>query len=63
MGVMIMTTQTALVLAGIVSAFLTFGIGLAWADFYTQGRQRPASENAPAAEDDRQDLPAVRRAA
>ena len=33
-----MTTQNILVLVGIVSVFATFGIVVAWADFYSQSR-------------------------
>ena len=42
-----MTTASILVLSGIVSAFLLFGVGLAWGDFYS--RKRP-DHHAPAAE-------------
>lgn len=31
-----MTTQSILILAGIVSTFVFFGITLAWADYYSQ---------------------------
>ena len=41
---MTMTTQNILVLAGIVSVFATFGIVVAWADFYSQGAPRPDSK-------------------
>lgn len=44
-----MTTQSALLLAGIVFAFAIFGGVLAWADFYTRGR-KPAAEASPAEE-------------
>ena len=37
-----MAIQSILVLTGIVSAFLIFGITLAWADFYTRRAPRPA---------------------
>jgi len=37
-----MATQSILVLTGIVSAFLIFGITLAWADFYTRRGPKPA---------------------
>ena len=40
-----MTTQSILVLVGIVSVFATFGIVLAWADFYSQGRPKPTTKN------------------
>jgi hypothetical protein len=40
-GGVAMTVQSTLFLAGIVSAFLVFGISLAWADFYTQRRRMP----------------------
>jgi hypothetical protein len=39
-----MSVQSILVLTGIVSAFLGFGISLAWADFYTQRGREPAFE-------------------
>jgi hypothetical protein len=39
-----MTVQSILVLTGIVSAFLIFGITLAWADFYTQRRTKPVTD-------------------
>jgi multisubunit Na+/H+ antiporter MnhC subunit len=42
---MIMITQSVLVLTAIVSVFATFGIVLAWADFYTQ--RRPMQDNDP----------------
>lgn len=44
-----MTTQSILVLAGIVAMFAVFGVSLAWADFYTGRREKPAAA-APAAE-------------
>jgi hypothetical protein len=51
---LVMTVQSILVLAGIVSAFLFFGISLAWADFYTQrgrklmiGQQHDPRETGP----------------
>ena len=40
-----MTTQNILVLVGIVSVFATFGIVVAWADFYSRGRPKPVSRN------------------
>jgi hypothetical protein len=46
-GEMTMTTQTILVLAGIVTAFATFGIVLAWADFYSQGAPKPVNKDLP----------------
>jgi hypothetical protein len=42
-----MTTQSVLVLVGIVSVFATFGIVLVWADFYTQRRPKPLDEESP----------------
>ena len=39
-----MTTQNILVLVGIVSVFATFGIALAWADFYSGGAPKPDSK-------------------
>jgi len=50
-GSMTMTTQSILVIVGIVSVFATFGIVLAWADFYSQGRPKPADEEPAAAKD------------
>jgi hypothetical protein len=37
-----MAVQNILILVGIVSSFLLFGISLAWADFYSQRREKPA---------------------
>jgi hypothetical protein len=37
-----MAFQNILILIGIVSAFLVFGITLAWADFYSQRREKSA---------------------
>jgi hypothetical protein len=39
-----MAFQTILILIGIVSVFLCFGITLAWADFYSQRREKPAAD-------------------
>ena len=50
-GSMTMTTQSILVLVGIVFVFATFGIIVAWADFYSQGRPKPADEEPAAAKD------------
>jgi hypothetical protein len=58
-----MTTQSALVLAGIVSAFLFFGIMLAWADFYSKGGPKPASKDLSTAEEKPQHFSDERRAA
>ena len=44
-----MTTQSVLVLAGIVSAFVFFGVVLAGADFYTQRRPKPLDEESSVA--------------
>ena len=44
-----MTTQGIFVLVGIVSVFATFGIVLAWADFYTQRRSKALDEETPVA--------------
>ena len=57
-----MTTQSIVILAGIVLAFAVFGIALAWADCYTQGVRKPGIE-APAAGDRRHVPAAERRAA
>ena len=51
-----MTATSILVLSGIVSAFLLFGAGLAWGDFYS--RRRP-DDQAPAAEQKRSVAPAI----
>ena len=40
-----MTTQNILVLVGIVSVFATFGIVVAWADFYSRGWPKSESKN------------------
>jgi hypothetical protein len=48
-----MTTQTILVLAGIVSAFAVFGITLAWADYYSQGARKPEINGVSAGEERR----------
>ena len=40
-----MTTQNILVLVGIVSVFATFGIVVAWADFYSRGAPKPDSKD------------------
>ena len=40
-----MTTQNILVLVGIVSVFATFGVVVAWADFYSRGAPKPESKN------------------
>ena len=45
-----MTTQNILVLVGIVSVFATFGIVVAWADFYSRGYPKPANEEPAAAQ-------------
>jgi len=58
-----MTTQSVLVLAGIVSVFATFGIVLAWADFYTQRRPKPLDEQTSIAKRGHQDSFDDRRAA
>jgi hypothetical protein len=50
---MAMTTQGILVLTGIVSAFLFFGITLAWADFYSQGGRKPGVEESSAVDERR----------
>ena len=58
-----MTTQSVLVLAGIVSAFLFFGIMLAWADFYSRGAPKSESKDHSRAEASPQHLHNERRAA
>ncbi len=58
-----MTAQSALVLAGIVSAFMFFGIMLAWADFYSRGGPKPESKDHSAAGQSPQHLNDERRAA
>ena len=58
-----MTTQNILVLAGIVSVFATFGIVVAWADFYSRGYPKPADKEPAAAKDGHRSLPQERRAA
>lgn len=58
-----MNTQSVLVLAGIVSAFVFFGVVLAWADFYTQRRPKSGSEAPSAAKDNSATMPDERRAA
>lgn len=60
---MIMTTQSIVVLIGIVTVFTTFGIVLAWVDLYTQRRPRPDNARSLPAQDDRQALHDQRRAA
>ena len=42
-GDMTMTTQSILVLVGIGAVFATFGIIVAWADFYSRGYPKPAT--------------------
>ena len=58
-----MTTQSILVLVGIVSLFATFAIAVAWADFYSQRRPRPVDEAAPVAREAPRTLHDERRAA
>jgi hypothetical protein len=58
-----MTTQSVLVLAGIVSAFAFFGITLAWADFYSQSGSKPKSKDLSTAEESPRHLSDERRAA
>lgn len=58
-----MTTQSILVLIGIVSVFATFGIVVAWVDFYTQGAPKPTDEEASAANERHQHAFDERRAA
>jgi hypothetical protein len=63
MGGMTMTTQSALILTGIVSIFAIFGIALAWTDFYTQRGPKPANDERSAAPANRPDAFDQRRAA
>lgn len=58
-----MTTESAFVLAGIVSAFTFFGIMLAWADFYSRGGPTSESKDLSTAEENTQHLSDERRAA
>ena len=58
-----MTTQTILVLIGIVSVFATFGVIVAWADFYSRGYPKPANEEPAVAKDRHRNLPQEQRAA
>lgn len=58
-----MTTQSVLVLAGIVSAFALFAIMLAWADIYSQGGPKSKSEDLPTAEESLRHASYERRAA
>jgi hypothetical protein len=60
---MTMTTQNILVLVGIVSVFATFGVVVAWADFYSQGYPKPINEYPAAAKDAPRNLLNDRRAA
>ena len=57
-----MTTQNILVLVGIVTVFATFGIVVAWADFYSQSRPNAVKEIATS-RDGHQNLYDERRAA
>lgn len=49
-----MTLATILVLAGIVAAFGTFGVVLAWADYQTRnlGQHRPGAQKSAEPQDD-----------
>ena len=58
-----MTFLNALVLAGIISAFVIFGVTLAWADYYSRSGPRPRAGNVTAIETPEQDLESERRAA
>jgi hypothetical protein len=60
---MAMAIQNILVLVGIVSVFATFGIVVAWADFYSRGYPKPINEEPAAAKDGHRNLPDERRAA
>ena len=58
-----MTTQNILVLVGIVSVFATFGIVVAWADFYSQRRPKAVDKEPAAVGDGNRNLHDERRAA
>ena len=58
-----MTTQNILVLIGIVSVFATFGIVVAWADFYSRGGPKAVNKETATARDGNQNLHDERRAA
>jgi hypothetical protein len=45
------------------SVFATFGIVVAWADFYSRGYPKPINEEPAAAKDGHRNLPDERRAA
>ena len=58
-----MTTQNILVLVGIVTVFATFGIVVAWADFYSQSRPNAVKKEIATSRDGHQNLYDERRAA
>jgi len=60
---MTMTTQNILVLVGIVSVFATFGIVVAWADFYSQRGPKAVDKETAKARNGHQDFHDERRAA
>jgi hypothetical protein len=60
---MTMTTQNILVLVGIVSVFATFGVIVAWADFYSRGYPKPTNEESAVAKDGHRNVREERRAA
>jgi hypothetical protein len=39
-----MSTETALIIAGIVLAFAVFAVALAWASYYTRNFRAPGAE-------------------
>ena len=58
-----MTTQNILVLVGIVSVFATFGIIVAWADFYSRGCAEAGQQGTFGGKGRRTELAEERRAA
>ena len=58
-----MTTHDALILAGIVLAFVLFGVSLAWADFYSRAARKAEAKELPAAHKNASDWNDERRAA
>ena len=58
-----MTTQNILVLVGIVFVFATFGIVVAWADFYSRGARKPDSKELSSAQESASNWNDERRAA
>ena len=58
-----MTIQNILVLVGIVSVFATFGIVVAWADFYSQGAPKPDNKDLSTTKERASNWSDLRRAA